>query len=150
MPGSHKDQLTFRTCKRVTCCVCAGVAHRPCNVWTVLFKLVNGRGRTAIASLSSKVAMASGGKGQKEVSEDLSKQGTKKDSKGETKREKEESSSEEELVPKELRVTEEEREGTIPESEVANRIARSFTSQPVNPMGRYRPKKRKKRQKKTD
>ena len=94
--------------------------------------------------------MASGGKGQKEISEDLSKQETKKDLKGKTKREKEESSSEEELVPKELRVTEEEREGTIPESEEASRVARSFTSQPVNPMGRYRPKKRKKRQKKMD
>ena len=94
--------------------------------------------------------MASGGKDQKEISEDLSKQEAKKDLKEKTKREKEESSSEEELVPKELRVTEEEREGTIPESEEASRVARSFSTQPVNPMGRYRPKKRKKRQKKMD
>jgi hypothetical protein len=94
--------------------------------------------------------MASGGKGQKEISNNLSEQKAQKDSKEESKHEREESSSEGELVAENLRVTEEEKEGIIPGSEVANRIARSFTTQPVNPMGRYRPKKKKKRQKKTD
>ena len=126
--GLRIDRVTFRT----------------------FIQTLNKRGRTAIASPGSKVAMASGGKDQKEISDNSTKQKAQKDSKEKTKREKEESSSEGELVPEELRVTEEEKEGTIPESEVASRIARSFTTQPVNPMGRYRPKKRKKRQKKTD
>ena len=94
--------------------------------------------------------MASGGKEQKESQDNLTNQEVRKDLKEKTKRIKEESSSEEELVHEDLRVTEEEKEGTIPESEAASRIARLFTTQPVNPMGRYHPKKRKKRQKKMD
>ena len=58
------------------------------------------------------------------------------------------SSDEEVLVDANLRVTEEEKEGTIPGSTQATEVARSFSTQPVNPMGRYRPPKDKKKRKK--
>ena len=51
------------------------------------------------------------------------------------------SSDEEVLIEAHLRVTEEEKEGIVPGSSQATAIARSFSTQPVNPMGRYRPPK---------
>ena len=62
------------------------------------------------------------------------------------------SSDEEVLVEARLRVTEEEKEGIVPGSSQATAIARSFSTQPVNPMGRNRPPKvkRKKNKKSKD
>ena len=58
------------------------------------------------------------------------------------------SSDEEVLVEARLRVTEEEKEGIVPGSSQATEIARSFSTQPVNPMGCYRPPKVKRKKEK--
>lgn len=60
------------------------------------------------------------------------------------------SSDEEVLVDPKLRVTEEEKDGTIPGSVQADKIARNLSIQPINPMGRYRPPKKKKKKDTTE